>query len=211
MTNSRTFVDFLSCQIIPRLNNNPSCSEDRHVVFQTGRLTLIAIVHSCIAQKYCTTLVLFSSVPPVHFWLRYIVKLMISIQSQIHDFLFAISVPFCAHSCSEVFTHQSLKTVLLLVLRNGQFSPLSPHVVSLSFVKAHWCLWGPLWSLLLGPLLSHCLHSSGYHRFVSWCVSSPAPGWPLFYPAGAAATQLYSHQDLRKENMKMQNKYSVLI
>ena len=87
MTNSRTICRL---PVLSQQQVLSSCSENRRVDFQTGRLTLIAIVHSCIAQKYCTTVVLFSSVPPVHFWLRYIVKLMISIQSQIHDSLFVV-------------------------------------------------------------------------------------------------------------------------
>lgn len=80
---------------------------------------------------------------------------------------------------TEVFTHQSLNIVLLLVLRNGQFSPLCR------------------------VFLSRYLQSLCYHRRVSYCFSFPDPGWPLPWPAGAAAALLYLHQDLRKGHKKM--------
>lgn len=47
MTNSRTFIDVLSCQIA---HVNSRSGEDRGVA-ETGRLTLIAIVRFCLLLR----------------------------------------------------------------------------------------------------------------------------------------------------------------
>ncbi|KAG7241486.1 hypothetical protein INR49_025687, partial [Caranx melampygus] len=109
-------------------------------------------------------------------------------------------VLFCVHPCAVcdrgICSIGAVVRSLLLVLRNGQFSPLFGFPY---FVVVRWPLWWFLLSLSLAVVLPHCLHSSDYHRLVS---SSSAPGRPLLWPVGAAAARPYSHRGLRKEKRK---------
>lgn len=127
---------------------------------------------------------------------------MISIRSLLHDSSLAISVLFCVHSCSVCYRGILFMTAgLSSAFRNCQFSPLSPPLRFLSFLKACRHVWRALCSSSLAPVLSQCLHSLCSHTLVSDGFSSPAPAWPFLSPAGAAAALLCSHQDLRKGNM----------
>lgn len=94
-----------------------------------------------------------------------------------------------------------MTAVLSSVFRNGQFSPLSPPLRFLSFLKARRRVWRAPCSSSLAPVLSPCLHSLCSHTLVSDCSSSLAPAWPSLSPAGAAAALLCSRRDLRKGNM----------